>query len=125
MQLAIKAFNSDWTDAQGPEGHDIADAPLEDFPISPYLAPPSQWRRVKFLGTQGVAYDMAAGRKRATLYVVRYNAPGLPTIPSRGSKLGTAGCVTSAWSRGGLLYVLVVRGGERDYELFVPPGDLT
>ena len=126
MQLAIKEFNKDWKDAQGPEGQAITDgASRENFPISRYVIPPAQWRHVKFLESQGVAYDMVVGRRKATLYVVPYKLPGLRTTPARGSELGTAGCVTSAWSHDGLLYVLVVRGGERDYELFVPRGDLT
>ncbi len=125
-QRAIEEFNNDWADARWPEGRKIGDgAPLEDFPLSRYVVGPSQWRHVEFLGSRGVAYDMAIGARTASLYVVWCKVTGLPTAPPRAPHPGTAGCVTATWSRGGLLYVLVVRGGERDYESFVPPGVLT
>ena len=131
-QRAIELFKSDWPNGQWPEqGLAVTDEePLEKFPISRGVAmPPSvrmQWRSARLAESPGVAYDMIDRRGRmATLYVIRRTLPGLPTAPPRAPHPGTAGCVTASWSRDGLLYVLVVRGGERDYESFVPPGDLT
>lgn len=127
---AIDVFKSDWPNGQWPEeGQAVTDGTLEKFPISRGVAVPArmQWRNVQQLfGAPGVAYDMIDRRGRtATLYVIRRTLPDLPTAPPRAPHPGTAGCVTATWSRNGLLYVLVVRGGERDYESFVPPGYLT
>ncbi|NQU22190.1 MAG: hypothetical protein HQ567_12980 [Candidatus Nealsonbacteria bacterium] len=131
-QQAIDAFQSDWpNNGQWPEqGQAVTDDVLQKFPISRGMAlPPSvrmQWRNVKMFGASGVAYDMIDRQGRtATLYVVGCTLPGLRNAPPRAPAPGTAGCVTASWCKGGLLYVLVVRGGGREYESFVPPANLT
>ncbi len=72
------------------------------------------------LGYDGVAYDMIGpGGKAATLYVLadgqQVFAGNDPSANLYISGEGTAG----AWRENGLLYVLVVDGGEHDYRRFV------
>jgi len=82
-----------------------------------------------FLGRSGVAYDMSRGRARATLYVVDLRAsrdappvePALPKAPSATPEFDTGGHCVAVWQATGLLYVLVVDGGPREYQHFVPP----
>ena len=82
-----------------------------------------------FLGRSGVAYDMSRGRARATLYVVDLSAsrdappvePALPKAPSAAPEFDTGGHCVAVWQATGLLYVLVVDGGPREYQHFVPP----
>jgi len=130
-EIAVKFFND-----ESPEpGHLLAEkSPPADYPISPAVArnpiarfPKMRWRRISgFLDSNGVAYDLAGGG-RATLYVVKRSVAGLPEMPSPIPGLTTAGCSTSAWHSGGLLYVLVVRGGPRAYRSYLdlPRGPVT
>lgn len=82
-----------------------------------------------FLGRSGVAYDMSRGRARATLYVVDLSAsrsaapvePALPPAPLAMPEFDTGGHCVAVWQATGLLYVLVVDGGPREYQNFVPP----
>jgi len=119
------------------QGRLLADqSPPQGYPVSPAIArnpmvrfPQMRWRRVDgFLDTNGVAYDLVSdGATRATLYVVNRTVAGLPDSPSVRPDLTTAGCSVSAWQSGGLLYVLVVRGGPRTYRSFLnlPHGPVT
>jgi len=114
-------------------GHLLSDRdPPEDHPISRDVRrlPGTRWREISgFLGCQGVAYDLPGpgDTVKATLYVVKLSVKDLrnaapPPLPQR----DTGGYCSAAWQNGKLLYVLVVRGGERDYDdCLAPLGPLT
>jgi hypothetical protein len=107
------------------------DDPPEDYPISREVRrlPGTRWREVSgFLGRKGIAYDLPGpgDTVRATLYVVKLSVKDLnnsapPLLPR-----DTSGYCTAAWQSGKLLYVLVVRGGKRDYDdCLAPLGPVT
>jgi hypothetical protein len=83
-----------------------------------------RWRPIRDLrGCQGVAYDLNLGRRRArraTLYVVRGTVRGLGNGPPAAPFSTTGGQSVGAWQAGELLCVLVVEGGARQYEAFLP-----
>ena len=85
------------------------------------------WRKVEnFLGRphlDGLAFELSQRGTSATLYVLRAPALGLPMAPPRQPGLFTANRSVSAWQENGLMYVLVVDGGERAYQSVVrrPP----
>lgn len=84
-----------------------------------------RWKFVSgFVGRKGVAYDLSLpGRAAGTLYVVPLNSAlsqaisGLRRSPGRPRLTG--GRATAAWTDGERLFVLVVRGGEREYQSFL------
>lgn len=94
-------------------------APPEAYPYSPHLlsVPNTRWRSIeRFGGHRAVAYDLPLrGDSRATLYVLRGSAKGLPAAPPIQSQLQTRNLSAAAWQSGDLVYVLVVAGGERGY----------
>jgi hypothetical protein len=103
-------------------------APPAEFPISGDLRPFSKirWRRVKqFLGGDAVAYDLPAYSGKATLYVFRHSVTGLPSSPPNSPDQNTGGTLVAAWESGGLVYVLVVQGNDRDYAKYFNRGPLT
>ncbi len=119
---AIKFFNSD----RAGDGHLFAEAkPPESYPPSRdvILGTGTKWRRVEgFLGSKGVAYDLPGrGGSFATLYVVKRKVSGLPSEPPRKPRGDTGGVSSAAWQDGGLLYVLVIRGGTRSYRGLLAP----
>lgn len=86
------------------------------------------WQYVnKFLKRNGVAYQLSSrSRAKAVLYVVPLDKVGRPvlevvghTLPSRPDTTG--GKATAAWTDGKRLWVLVVEGGQREYESFRRP----
>jgi hypothetical protein len=86
------------------------------------------WQYVnKFLKRDGVAYQLLSrSRAKAVLYVVPLDKVGRPvlevvghTLPSRPDTTG--GKATAAWTDGKRLWVLVVEGGQREYESFRRP----
>lgn len=91
-----------------------------EFDVSRF--PQIRWRRIGgFLGCEGVAYDMARpGGPRATLYVVECTVPGLPGGPPLTPTRTTGNRSVGVWQTGGLLYVLVVEGGEGRYQSLLP-----
>jgi hypothetical protein len=98
------------------------------YPYSSYVQSlgGTKWRNVNnFLGQySGVVYDLPGpAGARAALYVVACDdAGGLGQQPaSAQSVITTAGsrCCASAWQEGGLLYVLVVEGGQSTYERYL------
>lgn len=116
-----------------PEGQ-LLDARTEprDYPFSRELVrfPQVRWRWVKsFLGGAGVVYDLVApDQTRANLYVIRGRLPGLPATPGNPERSAATGQFSvGAWENHGLLYVLVVKGGPRDYQQFLdaPHGPVT
>jgi len=127
-QLAVKFFNS-----ETPEPGNLLTekSPPRNYPISPAVAVTQtvQWRPIRgFLGANGIAYDISGrGGSRATLYVFKHSVPDLPDLPTMRPGLTTAGCSVSAWQSGGLLYVMVVRGGPQTYRRFLdlPRGPVT
>jgi hypothetical protein len=82
-----------------------------------------RWRPVTISGSHGVAYDVTQpGKARATLYMVPTVFPGLPTLPPT-VPVSTQGLSTAVWNERGVLCLLVVAGGPRDYHRYidVPP----
>ncbi len=104
--------------------------PPDRFPFSRDIASARtvRWRHVvAFLGRKGVAYDLALPTgARATLYVVRGHGTGLGSVPPIRPRAATQDISIGVWESEGLLYVLVVQGGERAYRglLNVPQGPL-
>ncbi|HUT95614.1 MAG TPA: hypothetical protein VMY37_39525 [Thermoguttaceae bacterium] len=99
--------------------------PPADYPLSRDInVRQALWRPIDgFLGCQGVAYDLSLGRRgapRATLYVVRATVPGLDNAPPSKPSSETGGWSVGAWQTDELLYVLVVQGGRRAYQRFLP-----
>ena len=129
LDLAMDYFGGDGI--RRVQGELVADMPPpDDYPISPGVlqSGETRWRRISdFLDCRGVAYDLAPrGGARATLYVVKYPAAGLPAVaPLR--PFTTRNRSTAAWKKGSLLYVLVVEGGPKRYRSFLnyPRGPLT
>ncbi len=103
--------------------------PPKSHPLSsqvrqfPEVMPGATWRHVSdFLGTsQAIAYDIPApgGSPIATLYVVRLSVPDLPQWPNPKTDHGTGGVLLSAWQKGDLVYVLVVRGDKNAFRQFI------
>lgn len=105
-------------------------APPRAFPLSAALAalPDARWRELPdFLGRSGVIYELKRGDIRARLYVVKLR--GGPrdarleekSIAGSPRPASTAGSTTAVWREQGLLYVLVVEGGEGEYRQFLAP----
>lgn len=120
---AIDFFDDDWNR----EGQLAAQTqPPLAYPAGPEFDvakfPQIRWRRIgDFLGCEGVAYDMARpGGARATLYVVKCTVPNLPSGPPLTPSRTTGNRSVGAWQTGDLLYVLVVEGGHRTYQSFLP-----
>jgi len=120
---AIEFFDSDWDQV----GQLAAESqPPRAYPAGPEFDvakfPQIRWRLIAdFLGCEGVAYDMARpGGARATLYVVKCTVPNLPGGPPLTPLRTTGNRSVGAWQTGGLLYVLVVEGGNRTYQSFLP-----
>ncbi len=98
------------------------------FPLSSavYAGPQTRIRKLssRFLGRTAWAYDLDGPQDLvATLYVVRQtlggqSLPKLPNVPSV-QVLATAGCTSTAWMDGPVLYVLVVKGGPGEYRQFI------
>jgi hypothetical protein len=82
--------------------------------------PGTTWRPVSgLLDSDAVAYDLRGpGGVRATLYVIRCEAD-VADEPSRQPAPTTGNCSAAAWKENGLVYVLVVKGGEADYRSFL------
>jgi hypothetical protein len=102
--------------------------PPEDYPISRDVRAlaGTRWRGITgFLGRSGVAYDLPGpdGISRgATLYVVDRSVDGLKdTVPPLRPQQNTGNCCVGLWRSGGLLYVLVVRGGAGEYRSYLAP----
>ena len=114
-------------DAEGDlplEGSLISEeAPPESHPLGDQVVriPGIRWRLIdEFLDWRGVAYDLAPpGNPRATLYVIKCKVPELPTLPLDTPAFNSRGRCAAAWQSGGLLFVLVVDGGERRYRGFL------
>jgi hypothetical protein len=106
-----------------PPGEPVSNVePPADFPISPEIARfrDVRWRRVgNFMGGPAVAYDLPSRGGKATLYVAKCTADGLPQFPPPQPTLSTGGNSAAAWQSGGLLYVLVVRGDAQTYADFL------
>ena len=101
-------------------GHRASDvSPPRANPFSPQVPQPpgTRWRRIdEFLGRRGVAYDLTApGQPRATLYVIKRRVPNLRVSPPPSPASNSRNRFAAAWQSGGLLYVLVVDGGEGRY----------
>ncbi len=77
----------------------------------------TRWRwTTGLLGRKAVAYDLTpAGGARATLYVVKYIVPSLPTSAPQYPVFNSRNRCAAAWQSGGLVYVLVVEGDARRY----------
>lgn len=129
LAAANDRFNSD----EGLEGELVMQSPAPDaFPAGPDFDV-SKFRQIRwrwvggFLGCKGVAYDLTPrGRARATLYVVKCTVtPKLSTMPAYTPLPATGNRSVGMWQTGDLLYVLVVEGGQREYQRLLPHPTLT
>ncbi|MGH7192444.1 MAG: hypothetical protein ACREJM_02800, partial [Candidatus Saccharimonadales bacterium] len=98
-------------------------APPSAVPLDARLAAArvDGWRKVAggFLERPAVAYEMASrrGAARATLYVLSsrsLHVAGAGLAPR--APLSTGGVTVGVWQGGGQVYVLVVQGGQRDFQ---------
>lgn len=104
--------------------------PNQWYKMSPALAATRiRWQAAKkFLGRDGVAYQVVSGGGvKGVLYVVPLNPVGGAELQGVGKSaparpLMTGGKATAAWTDGTRLWVLVVEGGEREYRSFRPTG---
>jgi hypothetical protein len=100
------------------------DAPSE-YRFSSYVRSlrGTRWRRLNdFLGCSGVVYELPGPTGTdAVLYVVACkNTKGLGQSPeSPRDAIMTSGCCASAWQENGLLYVLVVKGNQSNYQQYL------
>lgn len=105
-------------------------APPEAFAFSRFVRPGRSvlWHSIDgMLNEKGVAYEWAgASGSRAVLYVFQVTVAGVAGEPPQRPMHGTGNCAASVWHEGGLLYVLVVRGGQPAYleNLIQPEGEI-
>lgn len=105
--------------------------PPEKYLFSPnvHVLPQMRWRWVNnLLGQRGIAYDInTPWGVAATLYVMEASVADLPADFPPSTPFTTAQWSIAAWQTEGLVYVLVVRGSERDYQrlLDLPSGPVT
>ncbi|HUY89587.1 MAG TPA: hypothetical protein VMV10_12705 [Pirellulales bacterium] len=104
------------------------DPPDKWYSISRAIAArPTDWQEVvRFLGRNGVAYQVSSGRgAKAVLYIVplkgRQSLEVAGQSPPRLPDM-TGGRATAAWTDGTRLWVLVVRGGQHEYRSFTHSG---
>ena len=126
MERAVEMFNgelrqpeSPWRETLAPRSH--------PFSAAVRLAGEVRWRPIAgLLGTPGLAYQMRLNDVTAVLYVLNRPVAGLPSEPSLRPARSTANCSACAWQENGLMYVLVVQGDWRAYQLFLdqPQGPL-
>jgi len=92
------------------------------FSINVVFLSGARWRYVRdFQGSQAVAYDFTAPQgANATLYVLRGKVADLPCSPPL-VPLNTQGCAVGRWQEpeAGMVYVLVVEGGDAEYRQFL------
>jgi hypothetical protein len=93
-----------------------------------------QWL-AKGVAKSGVVYDLGqnppgqvlpgqqvrGAQKGAVLFVIKATRTDLPSSAPRTPQSTTAGFAIGAWQSGGLMYVLVVRGNEHDYQRLLHP----
>ncbi|HEX5447194.1 MAG TPA: hypothetical protein VFW87_25490 [Pirellulales bacterium] len=99
-----------------------------DFPLDTRLASARVygWRRVAggFLARPAVAYEMASrrGAVPATLYVFSsrsFKVAGAGPAPR--TPISTGGLTVGVWQDARQVYVLVVQGGQPEFQSFFPP----
>lgn len=77
------------------------------------------WRTEKMFSRQAVVYELAGRRRiRGTLYVLALRSlwgPKLDNLPSRPAPHSTMGTTIAIWADESNAYVMVVKGGERDF----------
>jgi len=115
LDEAIRSFNLGFDEP----GHLLSEKPAPaEHPLSRVVLRirGTRWRHLEgFLGHRGLVYDLPGpAGARASLYVVAQDVEGLGTAPSL-RPFTTAGRCATAWSEGGLLYVLVVQGDPTIY----------
>jgi hypothetical protein len=121
LENAIQFFDAEDPAAQG---HLLASTmPPGEFSFSKAVLPlqKTRWREIKnFMGRSGVAFDLPPqGGARATLYVLDLSVANLADTPDQKKLFTTAGCCTAAWRENGLVYVLVVQGGQQSYRNYL------
>ena len=122
MEAAIGRFNAE---SNSPLANRSLESAPSAFPLNDEIAfLDARWRRLDdpILGRRGAAYDLAIGQGafRATLYVMEGSIDGLITAPpGTPTYPPTQGACAAAWQSGGLVYVLVVKGGSAEYQRFL------
>jgi hypothetical protein len=86
------------------------------------------WQWVaKTVAKSGLVFDLGqaqpgpVGRSGAVLFVIKSTRSDLPSSAPRTPQSTTAGLAIGVWQSGGLMYVLVVRGNEHDYQKLLHP----
>jgi hypothetical protein len=124
LDAAIGLYTSDSRTDSRP----LAERPSDLPPSDDLIALPSnaRWRRIGdgLPFGDAVAYDIELfqGGPRGTLYAVSPSAPvaGLPDVPPMTPATPTTqGVCAAAWEHRGIVYVLVVEGGPREYRQFL------
>jgi len=118
MERGVELFNRDLRQP-GPQWRDGL-VPRYPFSGSVRMCSDVRWRPVEgLLDAPGLAYRMDVNGLVAVLYVLARPVAGLPAAPPLRPARSTADCSTSAWQENGLMYVLVVQGDWRAYQLFL------
>jgi hypothetical protein len=122
LSQAIAHFNSE----VGVSGTSVAEqSPPAEFAASSDVrhVTTARWRKIEdFVGSPAVAYDLTGGPGEvATLYVARRKLAKLEmvTLPTPQPWLATGGVSATCWQDVDMLYVLVVEGGQEQYDAFV------
>jgi len=118
-----------WTDAVVRQGWntDLQADSLRDRPLdSAVRAFPQRWCAIATAyDSQTVVYDLALREGDLALVFCmrsRVRASALPEIPPWNAFSATGGLTLAVWRRGDMVYVLLVRGGPRQYrELIEAP----
>jgi len=130
----LEILSADWlltVNLAAVEQNPMDKTPPRRYPTSTALhVQPIAWRSISGLWerTDGVAYQLRTPAARATLYVIDddagHQAPqfgALPTAPPSTAPVTTGGRAMSVWRDGKLVYLLVVEGGDAEYQAFVTP----
>jgi hypothetical protein len=121
-EIALETMAEDWLKEL--DAHPAAwrgmQSPPRDFAIpASLMASPASWQPVGQYA-KGIAYKLEHPKAGAAmLYVVRLSRPGLPTAPPGVPQSTTGGKAVGYWRSGGIIFVLVVPGDERNYRTFV------
>lgn len=130
LDAAIALYTRDVRTAGRPLAERPGDLPPSDELVN--LPQNTLWRRIEdaLAGSDAVAYDIELfpGGSRGTLYAFSPLAEvtGLPDAPPQVPATPTTqGVCAAAWKHRGVIYVLVVEGGPREYKQFLRNRDAT
>ncbi len=109
-----------WYEQLGDGWQPVAKAPREFALPKGIGGSAGGWQRVApSIARGGVVYDL--GQFGAVLFVIKATGPDLPSSAPQMPQSMTAGYAIGAWQKGGLMYVLVVRGNQQTYQKLLRP----